>query len=146
MNAILRIEDWTDHHHPKALDFLRILLGLVLVFRGFSFAAHENLIHSIILNNTIQYFTFMGSQYLILVSIGGGLLIAFGLLTRFASLINIPILVVEIFFVSMPKGLLPFNRELVISLLVFALLLLFLFYGSGKFSTDHFIIKHKDIW
>ena len=146
MNAILRMEDWAEHHHPKAMDFLRIVLGLVLIFRGFSFATHEDLIHSLILNNTVQYFTFMGSQYLILISIGGGILIAFGLLTRFAAIINLPILFVEIFFVRMPAGLLPVNRDLVYSVIVFALLLVFLVFGSGEFSTDHYIKNHKDIW
>lgn len=146
MNAILKIEDWSDHHNNIVLDYLRIFLGLVIIFRSFSFAAHEDLIHSLILRDGIQYLTFMGIQYLILAGIGGGLLIAFGLLTRTGVLLNIPVLFTEIFFVSMPGRLMPVDRELIFSVIIFLLLLFFLIYGSGEFSSDHFIKVHRDVW
>ncbi len=146
MNSILRIEDWTEHHYPRAIDFLRIALGLILIYRGFSFASHEEVIHSMILQSKIQYLTFMAAQYLILAHIGGGILIASGILTRLGTIINLPVLIAAVFFINMPQGFTPVNTELVLSIIVLTLLLLFLFYGAGEFSVEHFIKTHKDIW
>ena len=144
MNAVLRMEEWTEHHHPKMMDYLRILTGLFLIYRGFSFDAHETLIHSMILHDSTQYFTFMASQYFILVGIGGGILLISGLLTRFASIINLPIFIAMVFFVSLPNGFQPINTDLISSIIMLALLLLFTVYGSGKLSADNYIKKHKD--
>lgn len=146
MNTILRIEDWTEHHYPRAMDILRIALGLTLIYMGFTFAAHEDLIHNMILHSSIQYLTFMAAQYLIIAHIGGGLLIASGILTRFSSIINLPVLIAAVFFINIPHGFNFMNSELVFSIIVLALLALFSVYGAGEFSGEHFIKTHKDIW
>jgi hypothetical protein len=38
MNLINKIRDWGDHHHPKWLDYFRIVLGMILVWKGIQFA------------------------------------------------------------------------------------------------------------
>ncbi len=146
MNAILRIEEWGDHHHPMWVDFLRILLGMLLIAKGFFYAMHAHAITNLMLENQMQYLIFMAAQYTILFHIAGGILIAFGLLTRFSSLMNLPTLICAVFFINLPKGMLPFNSELLLSVLVLVLLIFFLILGDGKFSAEHFISVHKDIW
>ncbi|RZL22174.1 MAG: DoxX family protein, partial [Pedobacter sp.] len=37
MKLLQKIQAWGDHHHPKWLDYFRILLGLILVWKGISF-------------------------------------------------------------------------------------------------------------
>ncbi len=146
MNAILRVEEWGDHHHPIWLDFLRILVGLILILRGFLFALHSGVITDLVLEDPLQYLTFMGAQYIILFHIAGGILITLGILTRFSALMNLPILISEIFFINLPRDLMPFNSELVLSIALLIVLIVYLIFGDGKFSTDHFVSVHKDIW
>lgn len=145
MNAVNAVEDWADHHQVMWMDFLRIVLGLVLIVKGFSFAAHQEAVAHLLENTNIEYLAFMAAQYLILVQIGGGLLIMFGLLTRPAVIINLPVLIGAVFFVNMPKGMTALNTELWISVAVLILLFVFLVYGDGKISASEYVEHHKDI-
>jgi len=145
MNAVARIEDWADHHHPVWLDYLRILLGVLIVVRCFSFAENQAVVTNFVLSHRFEYLTFMGAQYLILIGIGGGLLIAFGVLTRFAALINLPIVIGTLFFVNTRGGLSFINSDVFISLAVLILLLLYLIFGSGIISFDRYAKTHDDI-
>ncbi len=146
MNAILKVEEWGDQHHPIWIDFLRILLGLFLIVKGFLFAEHSGVITNLLIQNHLQYLIFMAAQYTILFLIAGGILIALGILTRFSALMNIPVLIYTVFFINFPKSLLPFNTELIQSIVVLLLLVAFLILGDGNFSTDHFVSVHRDIW
>ena len=146
MNAIINIEEWGDRHHPLWTDFLRIILGLILILKGFVFAEHESVITNLVLEHHLQYISFMAAQYVVLLHICGGILIALGILTRFSSLMNLPILIAAVFFINIPKGLLPLNTELFLSIVVLLLLILFLIIGDGKLSAENFIEKHTDIW
>ncbi len=146
MNAIIKIEEWGDRHHPLWTDFLRIILGLILILKGFVFAEHESVITNLVLEHHLQYISFMAAQYVVLLHICGGILIALGILTRFSSLMNLPILIAAVFFINIPKGLLPLNTELFLSIVVLLLLILFLIIGDGKLSAENFIEKHTDIW
>ena len=145
MGAITAIEDWADHHHVMWMDLLRIVLGLVLIVKGVSFAEHQEVVAHLLENTSIEYLTFMAAQYLILVNIGGGLLIMLGLLTRPAVLINLPVLIGAVFFVNMPQGFTVFNAELWISVAVLILLCVFLFYGDGDLSAEKYIKTHNDV-
>ena len=146
MNAIIRFEEWGDRHHPLWTDFLRILLGMILILKGFVLAEHETVITNLLLEHHLQYISFMAAQYIILLHICGGVLIALGILTRFSSLMNLPILIAAVFFINIPKGLLPLNTELFLSIVVLLLLMIFSIIGDGKLSAEYFIEKHPDIW
>ncbi len=146
MNSILRIEEWGDHHHPMWADLLRILLGLTLILKGFFLTEHETVITNLLLENHLQYLIFMAAQYVVLMHLCGGILIALGILTRFAALMNLPILIAAVFFINIPHGLLPLNSELFLSIVVLFLLIFFMVLGDGKLSAENFIEKHTDIW
>lgn len=146
MNAILKIEEWGDNHHPMWLDYLRILLGMTLIIKGFIFAEHSRILTNLLLSNHFQSVVFMSAQYTIIFHIAGGLLIMLGILTRFSAIMNLPVLIYAVFFINFPRGLFPFNTELPLSIIVLLLLILFTIEGDGKFSTDHFVSVHKDIW
>ena len=74
---------------------------------------------------------------------GGGILIATGLITRWAVIFQIPILLGAVFFVNLPNGFTPINSEPGFSIAVLVLLIFFLFYGSGDFSLDNYLKKHS---
>ena len=70
----------------------------------------------------------------------GGILIAFGLLTRWSVLAQIPILIGAVavnFLGSMNVG------NLLLSLAILLACLFFLFYGSGKHSADYYFKMQK---
>ena len=77
------------------------------------------------------------SHYILFAHIAGGFMLATGLLTRLACLIQIPVLIGAIIFVN-TSMLQPFS-ELVLSILILILLIYFLVIGSGPWSLDRVI-------
>jgi putative oxidoreductase len=139
-----QIEDWADHHHPKWIDFLRILLGIILILKGIALIINrDQVIENMELSN-IDVFSFLvTSQYVLVFYIAGGLLVAIGLLTRVISLFQIPVLVATIIFINYHQGLFALNSELIYSILILGLLFFFFIYGSGNFSVDYLLSKSK---
>jgi putative oxidoreductase len=140
-----RIEHWADKHHPKWIDYLRILLGIILIMKGITLIINRE---QVVLNmemSSIDVFSFLvTSQYVLVFYIAGGLLLAIGLLTRVMVLFQIPILVATIIFIDYHKGLFALNSELIYSVLILGLLIFYLVYGSGKFSVDYLLSSSKE--
>jgi len=140
MNVIRKIEHWGDVHHAKWLDYLRIILGLLIFSKGVSFISDTSTLQNLILNNNV--FGFSGMMITVAIHIVafahlvGGLLITLGLVTRFAVVIQIPILVVAVFFVNLTRGFSGLNSELWLSVVTLFLLILFWVIGSGPLSVD----------
>ena len=70
-----------------------------------------------------------------------GFLITIGLFTRLSALIQIPILIGAV-IINASAGVFTPGSELIYSLLVLILLVLFLFEGGGELSLDKFIKTH----
>ncbi len=140
-----RIENWADKHHPKWIDYLRILLGIILILKGITLIINRE---QVILNmemSSIDIFSFLvTSQYVLVFYIAGGLLVAIGLLTRVIILFQVPILVATIIFIDYHKGLFALNSELIYSVLILGLLIFYLIYGSGKFSVDFLLSRPRE--
>jgi putative oxidoreductase len=145
MSTLTAIEKWREIHHPAWVDFLRMILGIFLVAKGAALINHREQIEWLLVKNHLDFLVFITAIYVILFHIGGGIMIATGLVTRWAAVFQVPILIGAVFFVNLPKGFAAINSELGISIVVFTLLIFFLFYGSGNFSLDHYMKRHKDI-
>ncbi|HEY4288500.1 MAG TPA: DoxX family membrane protein [Puia sp.] len=146
MNITHKISSWGDRHHPGILDILRMLLGIFLLFRGIVFfnnAAYLRylIIDSKAINESPEMITAI-IIYVTYVHIVGGGLILLGLFTRLSALLQLPIVFAAVFFVNITSPYI--NSELWLSILVLALLLLFLLIGSGPFSLDRLLLKVKD--
>jgi uncharacterized membrane protein YphA (DoxX/SURF4 family) len=142
MNLVQRLEHWGDRHHPKWLDLLRIALGVFLCLKGIEFATNMSTVMNMMTGN-MPFSSFMMiliGHYVVFAHIMGGFLLAIGLLTRFACLIQIPILIGAIIFINTNEMLRPFS-ELFLSILILGLLIYFLIIGSGPWSVDAFIEK-----
>lgn len=135
MNILQRLEYWGDHHHPKWLDLIRIALGIFLLLKGVEF-----------LNNLGEVMTLLGSNlsfgslmvlivghYIIFAHLLGGFLLILGLLTRFACLVQIPILIGALVYSG--KLLSPFS-EIAIAVLILLLLIYFMVVGNGPWSFE----------
>ena len=97
MNAIGRVEDWADHHHPAWIDPLRIILGLFLIVKGVMLVGNSDILVASILNTKLQFITFFAAAYSTIFLLVGGFLILFGLLTRIVVIFELPVLILEIF-------------------------------------------------
>jgi putative oxidoreductase len=143
MSTLSGIDKWAEEHRSVWIDFLRILLGIFLIAKGASLVSHREQIEWLLVNHHLEFLIFIASVYVVLFHIGGGILIATGLITRWATAFQIPILLGAVFFVNLPKGFTPINSELGYSIAVLVLLIFFLFYGSGDFSLDSYLKKHN---
>src|SRR5690242_11385429 len=100
MNYAQRIALWGDRHHPKWLDIVRILLGIFLCYKGFELLSNINMISNQ-MSDKLSFGAFgiaMLSHFIVFAHIVGGGMLVFGLLTRIACLIQIPIVLGAIFF------------------------------------------------
>jgi putative oxidoreductase len=141
MTVIQRIEHWGDVHHAKWLDVIRIVLGILIFFKGIAIVSNTIVLQDLLLENNVFGFSGMMASVAIhivgFVHLVGGILITLGLLTRFAVVIQIPILLCAVFFVNLSRGFSMLNSELWLSVIVLLLLVLFWVIGSGPFSVDH---------
>jgi putative oxidoreductase len=145
MNTILKLESWADRHHPKWIDLLRVVLGIIFIVKGAALIEHREQVIQMMEKSNIDLFTFsLSSQYVIAFDIAGGLLIAIGLLTRLIVLFQLPIVVLSIIFIDYHQDLFALNSQLGYLILILALILFFLFYGSGTISVDYYLSKHKE--
>lgn len=144
MDLIHKIETWGDSHQPKWFAVLRILLGLIIFFKGVFFLQNREAIHAMIANSAVSLYAVALAHYVALAHLMGGVLIILGLLTRVAVLFQLPVLIGAIVFVNAEKGFFSIESDLAFSILVLALLVFFLVFGSGKISADEFMRTHKN--
>lgn len=141
MTVIQKIEHWGDLHHAKWLDIIRIVLGLLIFSKGIAIVSNTAVLQDLLLQNNVFGFSGMMASLAVhiigFVHLVGGILITLGLLTRFAVVIQIPILLCAVFFVNISRGFSILNSELWLSIIVLLLLVLFWVVGSGPFSVDH---------
>ncbi|WP_178989018.1 DoxX family protein [Winogradskyella schleiferi] len=136
MGYIKSLNKWANAHTYYPLDLLRIALGIFLFYQGVYFMS--NLPYLIELYEPIEFLTgnVLLVHYIAPAHFVGGLLIIFGLLTRWAILVQLPILIgaVVINFIGEMN-----TTNLLLSSSVLLVCLFFLFYGSGKHSVDKYL-------
>jgi uncharacterized membrane protein YphA (DoxX/SURF4 family) len=146
MAATTKIEHWADTHHPMWIEYVRIALGLFILYKGILFIADTDALMEISKSVDLAFFSLALAHYVAFAHLVGGILIAMGLVTRLAILFQLPILFFAVFFVNIQQGFLSVsnNLEFEISMVVFILLIVFLIYGSGKLSVDHWMREHPN--
>ncbi len=136
MNILQRLELWGNAHHPKWLDIIRIILGIFLCYKGIDFLQNMGSLMGI-MSNKVQFNSLMFivlGHYVTFAHIVGGILLTLGLFTRFACIIQIPILLVAVLFINTGGGMLRPYSELFLSIIVLLLLIYFLIVGNGPWS------------
>lgn len=136
MNTLQRFEQWGNLHHPKWVDIIRISLGIFLCYKGIQFLNNMSGMLDL-MTSRISFGSFtlvMLSNYVAFAHLLGGALMILGLLTRFACLIQIPILLGAVFLINPIGNLLKPFSELYLSILVLLLLIYFLIVGNGPWS------------
>jgi uncharacterized membrane protein YphA (DoxX/SURF4 family) len=137
MDLLHRLEFWGDRHHPRWMDIVRIALGVFLVYKAVDFLNNMSDLVSLMSQNTSfgSFAYILAGHYVVFVHLLGGILLIFGILTRFACVIQIPVLIGAIFFVGTNQAMLRPYSELLISIVVLLLLVYFLIAGNGPLSV-----------
>jgi len=143
MNTVHKIERWGDNHHPMALDIIRIALGIFLLLKGVAFMENSAYLQSMIENQNVVFISsgvLMAIVYYVTFAhLVGGVLIAMGTLTRFACIIQIPIVLAAVFLTGLFHEAI--NSMVWPSISALVLLVLFMVIGSGPFSLDRHLAK-----
>lgn len=141
MNVVHKIENWGDTHHPKILDIVRIALGIFLLLKGIAFMQNTAYLRHLIEGQDIIDLSpdvlMVLVYYVTFAHMVGGILIALGIYTRMASIIQIPIVIGAVFLTSIFKE--PINTLAWPSITALVLLLLFTILGSGPISLDKYL-------
>lgn len=135
MEAVKKMNKWANRHSYFVIDLLRVFSGLFLVWKAISFLTN------------VEYYDYYAEplkrmglgmiiiHYVVAANLVGGIMIVFGLLTRWAIMAQLPILF-GAFVLNYIHEMNTFNYFT--SLLVLAVFLFFLFFGSGKHSADYY--------
>lgn len=140
MPTIKSLNKWANAHTYYPLDLLRIALGVFLFIKGIDFMSNVEILMNLF--KPIQQLTggMLAVHYVIPAHFIGGALIVFGLLTRWAVISQLPILIgaVLINFLGEMSA-----TNLIVSMVTLLLCIFFLFYGSGKHSVDYYLKMQK---
>lgn len=128
---------WLKENREMAIEVLRIYLGIALLIKGIQFLTNPEQAASYMAMVSFAFFEFLSIHVVAMVHIAGGFLLAIGLLSRIAALIQVPILLGAVFFVHLQQGLFTKAQNLEFVILVLFLLLVFVVYGGGRFSVDY---------
>ena len=145
MNILQRLEYWGDRHHPRWMDIVRIALGLFLVYKGVDFLNNMSELISLMTSNKYptSFWFILAGHYTVFAHIVGGICLALGVFTRLACIIQIPVLLGVVFFVSTNEEMLRPYSELFLTILVLLLLIYFLVAGNGPWSITFSEDKSK---
>ncbi|GAA4270169.1 DoxX family protein [Hyunsoonleella aestuarii] len=136
MGTIKSLNKWANAHTYLPIDLLRIALGVFLFIKGINFMGDSQM-----LMNLFKPMENMAGGMIIIHYVApahfiGGILIAFGLLTRWAILAQVPILIgaIAINFVGDMN-----SNNLILAIVTLFVCAFFLIYGSGKHSADYYL-------
>ena len=137
MNVLHRLEYWGDRHHPKWMDLVRIALGIFLFYKAIDFLYNmSDLVTLMSSQSSFGSFVYvLAGHYVVFAHLLGGIFLIFGVLTRFACLIQIPVMLGAVFFVRSNAEMLRPYSQMGITLLVLGLLIYFLIAGNGPWSV-----------
>jgi putative oxidoreductase len=140
MDTVKSLNKWANRHTSYPIDLLRIALGVFLFIKGTSFVTNSQEVadsFSQVSNFTGGMFVF---TYVAAAHIMGGVMIAVGLLTRWAIWAQLPILIgaVLLNFFGAMNGM-----NLLMALITLLVCIFFLVYGSGKHSADYYFKMQK---
>ncbi len=136
--------DWIATHRDIGIDLVRMYLGVGLFVRGVLFIAESQGVAALVDLSSFSVTSAALAHYVSFSHLLGGLLLAAGLLTRLAALVQIPVLVGAVFFVHLDEGLLSANQSLEFSALVLFLLVVVFVFGPGAWSADSYVFGPQD--
>ena len=142
MGITTRIHQWGHTHQSFLLLIARIVLGLILLFKGIFFISNAQHLKELILQSHFAAGVGFLTAYITFAHLFGGVFIILGLLTRISVLLQIPILIGAIFFILPQQGMINTGSDFILSLIFLLLLIYILIKGSGEISMEAYLKKH----
>jgi uncharacterized membrane protein YphA (DoxX/SURF4 family) len=136
---------WLEQRRDLWIDVLRIYLGIGLFIRGLIFftSGDQMMFHNFAGG---EAYTMLSSglimHYVVLAHLCGGTLLAFGLLTRIAAAVQVPVLIGAV-IVHAPDGVFALGQSLEFAAFVLVTLLFIIAAGPGRLSVDHYTFRRK---
>lgn len=140
MGRIKTWNKWANAHSYYWIDLIRIGLGVFLIVKGVDFMSNLEQLRIVMkpFENWPGSWAIM--HYVVGAHFVGGLFIIFGLLTRWAVALQIPILIGAVLTNILGEM---YPLQLLIALITLAACVFFFFYGSGKHSADYYLKMQK---
>jgi putative oxidoreductase len=132
---------WRDP--SVGLDVIRIYLGVGLMVRGGLFIGNPDILIDFLRRTNHWFIPLAAAQYVVAAHLCGGILLALGLGTRVAAVVQIPPLIGAVLFVHLGEGLLTAGQSLEFAALVLAMLGVFSVFGAGRLSLDAWITRRN---
>jgi uncharacterized membrane protein YphA (DoxX/SURF4 family) len=138
--SVKGLNKWANAHSTIWFDALRILLGVFLIYKGAYFISNSRDFEDLIAPVSNFLGGMLTFHYIASAHIMGGIMIIFGLLTRWALIAQLPILLgaVLINFIGEMNAI-----NLLIATITLALSVFYTIYGSGKHSADYYFKMQK---
>ena len=143
---VSNIRTWAETHQDLFLDLVRIYLGVALFVKGIWFIMNRDELLRL-LQSSGDLAPGMIAHYVIPAHLVGGALLAVGLLTRFAAILNLPVLLGAVFYVYAPQVVafrmtsVEPRQSLELAALVLFLLGLVAVFGAGRLSLDNWLAR-----
>ena len=136
MGTIKTLNKWANKNTYYPLDIVRVALGVFLFSKGLNFMANMEMLTELIKPLQTIGWEMALVHYVAPAHLIGGILIAFGLLTRWATIVQLPILIgaVLINFIGSFD-----SNAFILACIALVLAVFFTFYGSGKHSVDYYL-------
>lgn len=140
MGRVKSLNKWANAHSYYLIDIVRVAFGVFLFAKGVDFMSNFGQMAEV-----IKPFENMPGGMLIIHYIApahfvGGFLIVIGLLTRWAVIAQLPLLVGAILvnFLGEMNA-----NNLIVASIALLICLFFIIYGSGKHSSDYYLKMEK---
>lgn len=132
-------------HHTRWMDIVRICLGIFLCYKGIEFLMNMSDLIGLMGNSNMGSNSFsvvLLGQFIVIVNLMGGLLIALGLHTRLACLIQIPILIAAV-IILYNHGSVVSTVSLITTVITLLLVIFFAIIGNGPWSLSNLWKEEK---
>lgn len=144
MTTLQQIRIWSAAHHPRWLVIIRIGLGLILMAKGVNFMHDSSMLGRVFYGGAEQAQNMHWLPIIITwANLLGGFLILVGMWTRLMCLLQLPILVGAIIFITQ-RGIIAPDREMPLAILALVLAIFFLVEGSGPLSLDAYFYRNRE--
>src|SRR5687767_7075014 len=131
------LQRWADEHPDVFADLIRIYLGVGLFVKGMYIMDHRDQVLAMLGGANFSFGMTAAAHYVIPAHFAGGVLLVFGLLTRWAAAAQLPPLIGALFYVFLPRfTALEMRQSLEFTTLVLFLLGLITVFGAGRLSLE----------
>jgi len=135
MDNVKKLNKWANAHTYFSVDLVRIVLGIILFLKGIYFITNTQYLVELLAPVDKYGGGMILFHYISEAHIVGGILIVFGLLTRWAIIAQLPILLGAV-LINISGEM--HSQNLLLSILTLGVCVFFLIYGSGKHSADYY--------